>query len=188
MKKVDVWEKDVYRIRVPLSFPLRWVNSYAVRGPDGWTVIDPGIRSPEAEGAWNLFFRETGTTPSDIHAILLTHHHPDHYGLSGWLQEQSGAPVYMSVPAWRQAGQLWGPDRTMTDKLLCLFAGHGMDTNMLDRMHSHLESFVPLVSPAPRVHFLSPQKTVTVGRRRCLALSTPGMPRGISAFIVKRTA
>lgn len=41
-------EPDIYRIEVPLpNNPLRYLNSYVVRGRDRFLVIDTGFNRPE---------------------------------------------------------------------------------------------------------------------------------------------
>jgi len=31
-----------------------------------------------------------------LNRIIVTHHHPDHLGLAGWLQDRCGAPLWIS--------------------------------------------------------------------------------------------
>ena len=38
--------------------------------------------------------------------IWLTHHHPDHIGMAGWLMERFGAELWMSRTAWLMARML----------------------------------------------------------------------------------
>lgn len=44
---------DVLQVKVPLPFPLRFVNSYLLPGPGGWTLIDPasGRKRPNCCGS-----------------------------------------------------------------------------------------------------------------------------------------
>jgi len=84
---------DVYRVTVPVPFrALRNVNCYVLRGPDGWDVVDTGLKTREALAAWDEAFATLGITPGDIHQIILTHHHPDHVGLAGYFQERRSRP------------------------------------------------------------------------------------------------
>ena len=41
-------------------------------------------------------YRELGLDPHDLKAILITHGHGDHYGMSDWFREQYGCTIYMS--------------------------------------------------------------------------------------------
>lgn len=78
---------DIFQIQIPLPFALRIVNCYLLRGDDGWTVVDTGLNTSKARAAWQEAFAELGIRPHDIEQIVLTHIHPDHYGLAGWLAE-----------------------------------------------------------------------------------------------------
>lgn len=86
---------DLWKICVPIPFPLRTVNMYALVGKDGWALIDTGMGTPDARAAFEEWQRLSGLRIETLRAIILTHHHPDHVGLSGELHAQSGAPVYM---------------------------------------------------------------------------------------------
>jgi glyoxylase-like metal-dependent hydrolase (beta-lactamase superfamily II) len=85
----------IWKFTVPIPFPLRTVNMYALAGSDGWTLVDTGMGIPEARAAFTTALHEAGLDIAGLRSIVLTHHHPDHVGLSGELQEQSGAKVYM---------------------------------------------------------------------------------------------
>lgn len=77
---------DIYQLRLPLPFALNHVNSYLLRGAQGWTIVDTGINTPDAQQTWRAAFAELNMQPKDIEQLVLTHLHPDHFGLSGWLQ------------------------------------------------------------------------------------------------------
>src|SRR5579859_3857310 len=85
----------IWKIVLPIPFPLRTVNVYALVGPDGWALIDAGMGTPEARAAFQQGLERIGLRVADLRSLVLTHHHPDHIGLSGELQEESGSAVYM---------------------------------------------------------------------------------------------
>lgn len=85
----------IWKITMPIPFPLRTVNVYALVGVDGWALVDAGMGTPDARAAFTAGLERAGLHIADLKALVLTHHHPDHIGLSGELQEQSGACVYM---------------------------------------------------------------------------------------------
>lgn len=85
----------IWKITLPIPFPLRTVNVYALVSNDGWALIDAGIGMPESRAAFWGGLQRAGLTIDKLRTIVLTHHHPDHIGLSGELQEQSQAAVYM---------------------------------------------------------------------------------------------
>src|SRR5438270_7361589 len=76
----------VWKITMPIPFPLRTVNVHAVVGKDGWALIDSGMGMPDARAAFAEGLQRAGLSIDKLQAIVLTHHHPDHVGLSGELQ------------------------------------------------------------------------------------------------------
>jgi glyoxylase-like metal-dependent hydrolase (beta-lactamase superfamily II) len=76
---------DIYQIQIPLPFALRIVNCYLLAGHNGWTIVDTGLNTSRARAAWLEAFSALGIRPGTTEQIVLTHAHPDHYGLAGWL-------------------------------------------------------------------------------------------------------
>ena len=86
----------IFRLPIPLpDSPLGTVNAYAVRSVDGVRLVDCGWNTPEAYVALVDELGALGCGVQDIREILVTHIHPDHFGLAGRLAEESGAPVAM---------------------------------------------------------------------------------------------
>ncbi|WP_231183070.1 MBL fold metallo-hydrolase [Haladaptatus sp. DYF46] len=82
------------RLSIPTPFQIGPVNAYL----SGRTLVDPG---PGSEEAWTALFEELDErdlAPSDIERVLITHPHPDHFGLAKRLRE-SGASVATSAEA-----------------------------------------------------------------------------------------
>ncbi len=161
MESYTLHEDGICQVRVPLPFPLRWVNGYLLPDARGWILIDPGLHTEDAIRVWEEVFTALDLQPTAIHAIVLTHHHPDHYGLAGWMQQRTGAPVYMADKGRVQAERLWGVDSpAYTAQLLERFRQHGLPAELQVPMQSHLREFVTLVSPQPAVQRIVPGQTV----------------------------
>ena len=86
---------SIWKITLPIPFPLRTVNMHALIGKDGWVLVDAGMGTPDARAAFKTGLERAELSIDTLRAIVLTHHHPDHIGLSGELHEQTGAAVYM---------------------------------------------------------------------------------------------
>ena len=117
----------VYQLKLPVPFPLKFIASYIIEDNDGWTVIDPGFDYPPAREVWETEAERIGLDLDwEITRVIVTHLHPDHIGLARWLEERSGAPVWMLEDEISNARYVWNRDRGSDD-----FAGHmkrhGMD-------------------------------------------------------------
>ncbi|MCS7458773.1 MBL fold metallo-hydrolase [Paenibacillus doosanensis] len=175
--------KDTFiQVKVPLPFPLRWVNAYLIRGKDGYTLIDPGLHTEAAEEMWEAVMKELGFGFADIEQLVLTHHHPDHYGLAGWFQERSGAPVRLSAVGCGQVKRLWGEAQPMTDELLRLFAAHGLPDELAEPMRAHMDDFVSMVSPQPALSLITPGEPIRLGDDEYETIHTPGHAAGHLCF------
>jgi len=82
------------RLPIPTPFQVGAVNAYLA----GRTLVDPGPDSDEAWSALLDALEERELTPADIERVLITHPHPDHFGLAARLAE-AGATVVASEPA-----------------------------------------------------------------------------------------
>lgn len=89
-------------LRMPLPFSLQAINLYLLHDEHGWTIVDTGINTSLVRGHWDDVFRDViGDDP--VNRIYVTHMHPDHMGLAGWLVERTGAPLIMSQAEYLQA-------------------------------------------------------------------------------------
>jgi glyoxylase-like metal-dependent hydrolase (beta-lactamase superfamily II) len=91
----------IHWIRMPIPFQLNHINVWLVEDGEGWALVDTGINSGETKTVWAQAFAALGGRP--VTRVIVTHLHPDHVGLAGWLCEKFDVPLYM----------------TRTDYLLC---------------------------------------------------------------------
>jgi glyoxylase-like metal-dependent hydrolase (beta-lactamase superfamily II) len=88
--------EGVSKIRVPLiGSPLGWVNSYVIRTDEGYTLVDCGWDTPDSLEALRKGLDELGIRLEDIRRLIITHNHPDHYGLAGRLVQLASCGVTM---------------------------------------------------------------------------------------------
>ncbi|CAM3741523.1 MBL fold metallo-hydrolase [Cohnella lubricantis] len=156
MESVTQHANGWIQLKVPLPFSLRWVNAYLLpESEGGWTVIDPGLRSKETEAFWEERLAELGMDWADCRKIVVTHYHPDHYGLAGWFQQRTGAPVYLSKITQDCAVRLWSEGETYSAQLLAAFQAHGLPDEQTDGMNAHMSGVFAQVLPHPKdVRFL----------------------------------
>jgi glyoxylase-like metal-dependent hydrolase (beta-lactamase superfamily II) len=85
---------NTLRMELPIRMPgLGHVNTYALLDAEGAAVIDPGLPGPFAWRALQDRLATAGLRTKDIHTVLITHSHPDHFGGAARLQREAGARV-----------------------------------------------------------------------------------------------
>lgn len=147
-------------IRMPLPFALDHINLWMLRdqidGRDGWTIIDCGVARPEVQALWERIFDEA-LEGLPVLRVIVTHMHPDHVGLAGWLCERWNAPLWMTMTDYFVA-RLWA--RAATDgraaggpngeSAVEHFARHGLrDADSLEQIRQRANYYPSLVSPVP---------------------------------------
>ena len=84
----------IHQLKVPLqNNPLGYVSTYLIQGDDGWILVDTGWNDQESFDAFERQLKDTGLDFGDINLIIITHIHPDHFGLAGRIKQLSGAEV-----------------------------------------------------------------------------------------------
>ena len=94
MPPVEHVRPGIWSIPVPIpNNPLRYVLVYALELDSGVALVDAGWPTDDAWDALNAGLIEAGGSVGDVQAVVVTHLHPDHYGLAGRVREASGAWV-----------------------------------------------------------------------------------------------
>ncbi|MBM3556664.1 MAG: MBL fold metallo-hydrolase, partial [Alphaproteobacteria bacterium] len=92
-------------LRMPLPIALDHINLWLVADGDGWTAIDTGFKNTKIRELWDqVAATHMGGKP--IKRVIVTHMHPDHVGLAGWLCEKYGAELWMTQTDWLYARML----------------------------------------------------------------------------------
>ena len=85
----------VWLIRLPLPFPVATVNAYLIRGREGYLLLDCGLKTRACREALSSALASLGVSWPEIRQLVLSHIHPDHFGLAAEIQQLSGAEVLM---------------------------------------------------------------------------------------------
>ena len=117
--------------------PLGHVNCYLVQGEDGWLMVDTGWFTPDAFNSLESGLKDLGITLTDIASIVITHVHPDHFGLAGRIKQVS--------PGTRLLTHRWESDliesryirfSELIDKIAVMLERHGVPTGNLSELKS----------------------------------------------------
>ena len=84
----------VHQIKSPCPGDASWhTNVYVIEGGDGHILVDSGWDSQESLWALQEGVKAANLKLRDIRKVVITHIHPDHYGLSSKIKQICGAPV-----------------------------------------------------------------------------------------------
>ncbi|MED5261232.1 MAG: MBL fold metallo-hydrolase [Myxococcota bacterium] len=93
-REVTEIAENVLRMELPIRMPgLGHVNCYALLDRDGAAVVDPGLPGPATWKALDDRLRQAGLKMKDVHTVVVTHSHPDHFGGALRLSRKAGARV-----------------------------------------------------------------------------------------------
>ena len=85
---------DVLRMELPIRLPgLGHVNCYAILDQEGAAVVDPGL---PGSATWKVIVQrlgQAGLQPKDVHSVIVTHSHPDHFGGANRFAREVGARI-----------------------------------------------------------------------------------------------
>lgn len=172
--------KNIWKLTIPIPFPLRDVNMYALIGPDGWVLIDAGIGTPAARTAFSAGLQQIGLQIEHLQAIVLTHNHPDHVGLSGELQEQSGAAVYIHPLDEPGLQRMWSDTKPQhANAISHFFIEHGFPTatNWYARAGGMRD--IIRVPPHTAFTFIEDGQEIVLAAERYRILWVPGHSDGL---------
>ncbi|QKG83730.1 MBL fold metallo-hydrolase [Kroppenstedtia pulmonis] len=175
------WE-DLIEVPLPLPFPLKIIKSYLIRGSQGYTMIDTGLHYQGGLDAWEEATKKIGFGWDEVEQIVLTHYHPDHYGLAGLMQQRTGVAVKMSETDYRQARLFFDRDSVQPDDMSRFYAEHGLSSDWVQQIPSHLRGFQRWVEPHPEPTFIQAGDTVRLGDRDYEIFHTPGHADGHLSF------
>ena len=81
-------------IRLKLPFQLNHLNVYLIEDHGGWLVLDTGLDTDDCRAGWDAVLGGK-LAGQRLSRMLVTHFHPDHVGLAGWLHERFGLSLTM---------------------------------------------------------------------------------------------
>ncbi|MEM7598466.1 MAG: MBL fold metallo-hydrolase [Pseudomonadota bacterium] len=142
--------EGVLWIRLPLPMALDHVNIYALDDGDSWTIVDTGIHSKRSVALWEEVLKGP-LQGRPVSRVILTHHHPDHIGMAGWLMERFEAELVATRTSWLMARMLiLDVEEKPTKQAEAFMRAAGMDQDVFDaRMKMRPYNFVDTCYPIP---------------------------------------
>ncbi|MGL3106211.1 MBL fold metallo-hydrolase [Bradyrhizobium sp. BR 1432] len=161
--------------RLKLPFRLNHVNIYLLADGDGYAMIDAGFGNEETIEAWRKLF-DGPLKGVNITRLIVTHSHPDHVGLAGWIVERFNCPLVMSQVEYLQSvyHQNRGTEERREAQRL-FFRRHGMDESLTEKLLGRGQDYLKRVSVLPPSYRrISHGDDVVIGSRRFKVITGGG--------------
>ncbi|GLC95148.1 zinc metallohydrolase glyoxalase II family protein [Cupriavidus sp. TA19] len=137
-------------MRLPLPNVLDHINVWAIEDGAGWAIVDTGVFAPQCVETWEaLLAGPLGGRP--VTRVIVTHQHPDHVGMAGWLVDRFGCRLWMTrleylytLATVAEAGQEVPPEG------LAFYRRAGWDEAALDGYRNRFGRAGRMISRLPR--------------------------------------
>ena len=135
-------------IRMPLPFALDHINLWLLRDGAAWTAVDTGIALDGVKEHWRQLL------PSHpLRRQIVTHWHPDHLGLAGWLEQETGARLWITQGEYLAAQMVYGQIGSFgVPAMIGLFRRHGLDDARIQAQADRGNAYKRNSSPAPATY------------------------------------
>jgi len=165
----------IYWARLPLPYRLDHVNIYLIEGGHGWTVLDTGLGTDACRAAWEGILRGpfAGQT---LDSMIVTHYHPDHVGLAGWLAQRFGLPLSMPRPEYLYSLALqYAPGDLGADMHRPFYRRHGLSPEVTELVLSRGHEYLRRTTGVPTTyHRIRHDDTLRIGTRAFKVLTGGG--------------
>lgn len=161
--------------RIPLPFRLDHVNVYLIEDDGGWAILDTGIAHDESKAAWEALF--AGPLAGwRITRVIVSHYHPDHIGLAGWLCERFSVPLLTSQTSYLGCINIsLDPGALEAHLYREFYRRHGMSDETAKLVSTQGHDYLRMVMPLPLTfRRLVAGDVLVLGRRRFDVLSGDG--------------
>ena len=169
----------LYQIKIPIpDNPLGYVNTYLIPGDKGCLLVDAGWNTPEALEAMEHQLSEIGYCIKDITSIVVTHIHPDHYGLAGRLKQDSHASLAIHYIEKAFIETRYIDFKKLVEDVGQWLHAHGVPDPVIPNLKEASISAINFVSPAMPDTALHGGERITYGDFNFKVLWTPGHSPG----------
>jgi glyoxylase-like metal-dependent hydrolase (beta-lactamase superfamily II) len=184
MPPVEQVRPGLWSIPVPIpNNPLRYVLVYALElDGGGVALIDAGWNTDDAFRALSDGLADAGGSVADVQAVLVTHIHPDHYGLAGRVREASGAWIGLHPADAVMLESRYGNSDQLVDAMLGLMRDAGVPDEKLPDLALASMAVKSLVTMAPPDVFFEDGEDVRLPGWSLRAIWTPGHSPGHTCF------
>ncbi|MCV0395229.1 MAG: MBL fold metallo-hydrolase [Rhizobiaceae bacterium] len=135
--------------RIPLPFRLDHVNVFLIEDGDGWAVVDTGIGDDATREVWYALVNGP-LAGKRLTRLIVTHFHPDHIGLAGWLCATFDMKMLTSQTAWLGCLNIsLSPGALDAKPYRDFYALHGLSAETVRLVTTQGHGYLRMVTPLP---------------------------------------
>ena len=156
----------IYWLRFAIPYALDHINLWLLEDGDGWTLVDSCVDMDVSRRAWEtLFDGFMGGKP--IRRLIITHMHPDHVGLAGWIVNRFDAQFMMSRTDYLMCRAMAADTgRKAPDEAIRFYRAAGFDEEAIARYCDRFGGFGEYIHPLPQAyHRLQQDDELEIGGR-----------------------
>jgi len=161
---------------------------YLLQGEGPTTLVDVGVSTPETRAALESAIAEFDVALRDIDQLVLTHWHQDHVGLSGEIQAESDATVYVHEADAPLVAQDEGAVEAYESREAELWAEWGMPAEKRRELVEFMELHEEIAGDPVDVTPISEGDRIEAGDLTLEVDHLPGHAAGLSGFVFEREA
>lgn len=139
-------------LRMPLPLALSHINLWAVRDGEGWAIFDTGMHTTATVDAWQVLVGEGAPLGEQGPSrVLVTHMHPDHVGMAGWLTRMHDCELWMTRQEYLNCRVLAADtDCEAPIEGVDFYRRAGWDEAALEHYQKRFGGFGKMISPLPQ--------------------------------------
>lgn len=135
--------------RIALPFQLNHVNIYFIDDGDGWAVLDTGIDNAPTRAAWEALVAGP-LKGRRLTRLIVTHYHPDHIGLAGWLCARFDMPLLTTQTSYLGCLNIsLSPGAIDAQPYRDFYLRHGLDAETTRLVTTKGHGYLRMVSQLP---------------------------------------
>jgi glyoxylase-like metal-dependent hydrolase (beta-lactamase superfamily II) len=162
-------------LRVPLPFRLNHINVYLIDDGPGWAVVDTGIANKVTQEIWEALIAGP-LAGRKLTRVIVTHYHPDHIGLAGWLADRFSLPLLTTQTTFLQCLTISLSPGALDAKVYRdFYLSNGLKPEIASLVTTLGHNYLKMVAPLPPVfERITAGDRLTIGGRDFEVLTGDG--------------
>ena len=157
---------------------LPYVLPYLIKDGDDTVLVDCGWNTDSAYAALEDGMKEHGSHPNEITKLVITHVHPDHYGMAGRLKQLSSCELVLHEKDAEVITSRYFAPKNLMDDMASFMESNGVPPLDTPNMSRGSMGMIGMVSAVPPDTAVKGGETFKVGDFDFEIIWTPGHSPG----------